>query len=428
MAPTYRTASGASTPARWTSRGESPRLAAMRTLLLAALVALASPALAHPLDDDWLPGLMVGEGFDIARDPAQAAEHRVQILVSVVKEKDGRKVLERHGFRVDAEYFYPASAVKTCGAVAALQRFAELRKAGKQVGLDTPLTFHPVLPGERVFRLDASHVDGGKVTLGHLIRQMSIVSSNEAFNRLYELSGHEGLNRRMQAAGLSGTVFTHRLSRILSTDENRKTPRIDLAAKGGVVTLPEATSALALPAAAMPRVEVGDAYLEPGTGKRVEAPMSFAEKNRMSLVDLQNMLVMITRPDVDLGLPGFGLEEADRKFLVEAMRQRPGESTDPVYPEDKYNPRRFKPVLGGLLRVGPLERWTIYSKAGKAYGFRIENAYVVDTKTKKGFFLTVNVLANPNRVMNDGAYAYDQVADPFIHALGERLARTIFGD
>ncbi|MEZ4473601.1 MAG: hypothetical protein R3F60_22990 [bacterium] len=40
----------------------------------------------------------------------------------------------------------------------------------------------------------------------------------------------------------------------------------------------------------------------------------------------------------------------------------------------------------------------------------------------------MNVLANPNRVMNDGAYAYDQVADPFIHALTEKLARETFGE
>ena len=398
---------------------------------------------AHPYDDDWLMSRMSKDpaAFRIALDPALAAEHRVQILVSFVREEAGaagapkKWVLERHGFRVDAEYFYPASAVKTCGAIASMLRFKALRAEGVPVGLDTPLVFHPALPGERRQAGDAV----GDYTLGRITRQMSLVSSNEAFNRLYELAGHEWLNTSMQAAGLKDTVFTHRLSRVLSGEQNRKTPRIDLlfpgkGKKNRVHTLPETMSPLTLRHAGLPGLDIGEAHLDPVTGARVEAPMPFHEKNRMSLVDLQNMLVMVVRPDVDVvrpgedrALPGFALDEGDRAFLKEAMRQRPGESKDPVYPEAKFSPMRFKPVLPGLLRVGPLERWQVFNKAGKAYGFRIENAYVVDTKAKKGFFITVNVLANPNRVMNDGQYAYDQLADPLIHGLAELVARELAG-
>src|SRR5688500_9263965 len=66
------------------------------------------------------------ERLQVALDPALAAGHRVQILVSFV-ERDGRAfTLERHGFRADAEYFYPASAIKLCAAVAALQTMRAL--------------------------------------------------------------------------------------------------------------------------------------------------------------------------------------------------------------------------------------------------------------------------------------------------------------
>ena len=47
---------------------------------------------------------------------------RAQVLISeIVTNTFGQTILKRHGYRVGAEYFYPASTVKLCAAVAALQ-------------------------------------------------------------------------------------------------------------------------------------------------------------------------------------------------------------------------------------------------------------------------------------------------------------------
>lgn len=66
----------------------------------------------------------------LRRDPAlapfldDAVRRRIQILVAVPRD-DGEPGLRRLGFRVDAEYFYPASAVKLAIATAALQKLDE---------------------------------------------------------------------------------------------------------------------------------------------------------------------------------------------------------------------------------------------------------------------------------------------------------------
>lgn len=368
------------------------------------------------------------ERFRIALDPALAAEHRVQILVSFV-ERDGRAwKLERHGFRADVEYFYPASAIKLCAAVAALQTLRALAAQGgkqarraRRVDLDTPLVFHPLFPGERRVTDDSSNVASGRITLGHLIRQMIIVSSNEAFNRLYELVGHHAMNEMMWSAGLRDTYFFHRLSVMRSPDEHRRTPRVDFETRAGVVTIPARQSDLTLQPRALPGLDVGQRYVE---GRReVAAPMSFAQKNRISLIDLQNLLVMVMRPDIALGLPGFSLEESDRAFLQRALREPPAESKNPVFPPEEHDILRFKPVMGGLLRIAPATRWGVWSKAGTAYGFRIENAYVLDQQRKRAMFFTVAIYANADGTLNDDKYEYDTVSDPFIHDLAEAVVR-----
>ncbi|GAB4562881.1 MAG: hypothetical protein Tsb0020_11570 [Haliangiales bacterium] len=380
-------------------------------------------------DSDYLLGLMRAqpERMAIALDPAQAKAHRVQVLVSFVQnDGDDGPRLERHGFRVDAEYFYPASAIKLGAAVAALELVQSLAAAGHRVKVDTPLIYHPLFDGEELDTDDSSNLRGGRITVRHLIRQTIIVSSNHAFNRLYELVGHQALNRSMRAAGLEHSYFLHRLSRWLSPEENLRTPRVDFDTRAGTVTVPERTSELEIRHFGIPGLEVGASYIDSATDREIAAPMSFARKNRMTLVDLQDLLVMVTRPDIKLGRPGFQLTRRHRRLLMRALREYPSESKNPVFEGDEYRAERFKHLLPGLLRVVPEDELTIFSKAGKAYGFTIENAYVVPARGRRGFFLTTVIYTNPNQRLNDNDYTYDEVGDPFIHDLTELIARALW--
>ncbi len=385
------------------------------------------PAAGPPIETSLLPTLLAGDDPALATVRAAPETFRAQVLLSEVKRgPKGKPTLVRHGWRVDAEYTYPASAMKLLAGVAALQRARTLGKAHRWFSVDTPLAFHPVFEGERLDTVDPSNRNGRHITLRQLVRRMAIVSSNYAFNRLYDFAGQTAVNQIAWDAGLRDTLVLHRLSRLMPLAEHRRHPAIELRGPRKTVTLPAHTDGVdRLNPTTLKGIEAGVA--ERIDRKRVEGPKSFVEKNRMSTVDLQNMLVFLLRPDVDLGLPGFkGLHRSDRALLKKAMLQRPGQSKNPVLPESRYDPNRFKPSRPGLLRVLPNEGFDLYNKAGKAYGFRIENAYVVEHATKRAFFLTVVIYVNANGVLNDGAYEYDEIADPFIHAVAERAARHLW--
>lgn len=391
--------------------------------------ALAASPAASPgrLESRFLPGLMRGKSGALGRVFRDPETFRAQVLVSVVEPGHGGKPdrLRRHGWRVDAEYFYPASALKTCAAIASMQRLEGLRREHPELSLDTPLRFHPAWPGDRGAHKDASNLAGGTLTLGHLIRQMSIVSNNGAFNRLYEFAGQRRLNESMWAAGLRKTQFRHRLSRFLEDAQQRTTPAIDLLPPGGeAVRLPSTLSTLKFPARDALRPLVGAAYLR--DGERFAEPMDFSVKNQMGLLDLQNMLIEVVRPDLDSGIEGFRLSPAHRRFLKTAMGQLPGASKNPIWSAERYRAERFKPILGGLDRVRARGEVQVWNKAGRAYGFRIENAYALDRKTGRSFFFTAAVYANANRVLNDGSYQYKTVTEPFVHELAEAVSRALW--
>jgi len=357
---------------------------------------------------------------------ADAPRHRLQVILGVVEDRPGgRPVLVQHAFRAGAEYLYPASSVKLFAAVAALERLAELRhESGLAIDADTPLVYQPLFEGEQVEDRDPSNLAGGKITVAQEIRKIFLVSDNAAFNHLYELVGPDRINASAERAGLPGVRIVHRLSEPHTVEENLRTPRIDFADKRFAYSLPERTAEPLPPAPDMPGLRVGDAYLG-SDDQRVEGPLDFAPKNRAPLAVLQRALCMVVRPDVDCGGPGFSLSEADRELLLRAMRRLPRESVNPKLSRDEHPDAYVKFLLPGLRRVIPAERLRLYDKSGQAYGFTLDNAWVVDAGTNKSFFLAAALYANEDGVLNDDLYDYDTVALPALADIAEAVARGV---
>jgi hypothetical protein len=369
----------------------------------------------------------------VAADPAG---HRLQILVGQVEPSPGTDrppTLRRSGYRVDAEYFYPASSVKLCGVVAAIELLQELNasRGGSPetpvVRLSTPLRFHPGPGRGQVEETDPTNLEDGHITVAHELRKIFLVSDNDAYNRLYDLVGPGDLNSRMWDLGLESVRLRHRLSLPLPPELNLRAPRVDvLLDEEEPLVLPARRSERPAPPHDVGGLLVGSAHIG-DDGQRVEKPFDFSTKNRISLRDLQDLLVLVTRPDVALRDPHQPLHwsEAQYQFVWRAMSQLPGDSENPVYPREAYPDDFAKLALDGLLRVIPAERLRVYNKAGWAYGFLVENAYVVDEQSGRSFFFTVTLRADPDDVVGDDQYAYEQLGRPFLEKLAEILARRL---
>ncbi|HNC99400.1 MAG TPA: hypothetical protein PKW90_24920, partial [Myxococcota bacterium] len=146
-------------------------------LALLGATGCAGPAGRSPAD---LTPLLKKASPSFAPLLAQAEELRLQILISeVVTNRLQRASLRHWAYRADAEYFYPASAVKLCAAVAALRKIEQLAAAsGGGDLLQAPWEIAPLFPGDIAQRQDPSNVEGGYLTVGHEIRKLALVSDN----------------------------------------------------------------------------------------------------------------------------------------------------------------------------------------------------------------------------------------------------------
>lgn len=394
----------------------------LATALAALAVAGSARAQAGAVEED-VASWLAQEPGRFGRLLEAPERTRLQVLIGEVR--GGRRPgarLVRHGFRVDAEYFYPASAVKLCAAAAALEKLGELSEGrGRALGLETPLWFGPLSPAYPGGDRDPRNLEGGRLTLDFALRAALIVSDNPAFNRLYDFVGRDELNRRMWRAGLSSARLWHRLDLPLSEDENRRAPAVELRPPSGVpLRLPEREGELALETARVPGLRVGAAHVE--GDQRVEGPKDFSRKNRVSLFDLQNLLAAALRPDLAAGAE-LRLPAALRQALSRALGGSARDLGSPAFEGTDFAEARFRPALQGVVRALPRARIRAWGKSGLAYGFQVENAYFEDVKTGRALFLAAAIYADADEVVGDGVYDYDSVSRPFLADLGELAAR-----
>lgn len=358
---------------------------------------------------------------------ADPEKYRAEILLTEVrppKHKDGRPEMLRHAFRVDREYFYPASAIKLTAAVAGLEALAERGRArGRTYAPDCAMKIFDSTAGTYEEK-DITDYVTGRLNIAHELKKMLVISDNEAFNRMFAFVGHREMNTRMWKLGLPTVRIRHRLGNVKDLDDPTITPEVIIVPGDGGAELmtPERSSSLMLFAVRDAGTKVGRAHVEGNV--QVPGPMDFSEKNRIGIRDLQRLLTKIVLPEAEDALPQY--DDDGRALLLSLLSMLPSQSRLTGFDTSLDELQRLS--YPGVNRVvPPSSKVRLYGKSGRAYGFSVENSFAFDPETKRGFFLTATIYTNDGGIVGSDHYEYGEIANPFFAALGEYGARRAFG-
>jgi len=339
-------------------------------------------------------------------------KHNLQILYTKIdRDKKNRPYFNTHSFGVVPEkYFYPASTIKLQVAALALEKLNQVAKVDK----DTYLMIESgsdALTGVTEDTTAKNNIP----SIGHYIQKLFVVSDNDAFNRLYEYLGPDHINSRMWKLGFTETRIRHRLGRSLTVQENKYTNGFQFFDESGVIfEKPSQISKLKLDVP-FEDFYIGEAHLK--MGKKIYKPMDFSKKNYMNILEQHSFLIQLVFPeefDLDNQL---NISDSDRKFILNKMSMLPRESAYPQY-GTKYYDSYCKFFIYGDKKQKIPDHIKIFNKVGLAYGFVLDNAYIIDYENGVEFFLTAVIYGNSNGVMNDNIYDYDILTIPFLAELG----------
>ncbi|MES2377538.1 MAG: serine hydrolase [Bacteroidota bacterium] len=346
--------------------------------------------------------------------------NEVQLLYTQI-DRDEHNIphFTSYSYRLNPKhYFYPASTVKLPTLIFALEKLHELHIKG--------LTTETVMLTDSSFR-DQTRVTNdtsaktGLPSIGNYGKKILLVSDNDAYNRLYEFVGREELNQKLQKYGLKDTRIVGRLAIGDGDDRARHTNPIRFYNSGKLVyTKPELVDNNNYPVNVENLLQ-GKGYLD-RNDKLVMKPFDFTDKNVYPLSDQQAVLKRLLFPEAFPKNERFNLTREDYQFIYKYMSMYPTESEKPTYHRPEYFPAYCKFLFYGSdssALVNPDIR--IFNKIGDSYGYDIDNAYIVNFKTKTEFMLSAVVQSNEDGILNDNKYEYATVCLPFMKNIAQVL-------
>jgi hypothetical protein len=341
----------------------------------------------------------------------------LQIIYTVIdRDANNKPSFTNYTFNTAPDkYFYPASTVKMPFAFLALEKLNELKmdSVNKYTTMITDSNFEK----EKII-YSSPMAEDCRPSIAHYIKQVFLVSDNEAANRLYEFLGQNYLNTRLHEKGYSDADIRNRLNISLTENQNRHTNPVTFFDTTGNILYAQPPQFNNAVFSARDN-KFGKGYYT--SGSLIHEPFDFSAKNKIALSSLHNILKSVIFPESVPAKQRFNLTDDDYKFVYQYMSSFPSESKYPAYDTSEYQDAYGKFLLFGQRKGDLPKNIRIFNKIGDAYGFLNDVAYVVDLDNKIEFMLSCSMLCNTDGIFNDDKYDYETIGFPFMKRLGEAI-------
>jgi hypothetical protein len=373
---------------------------------------------AQPKTDHWLEQLLRKNASPLLLHILDNPDtFRYQLIYTQIDRGKNNQPHFKHCYlHLDKElYFNPASTVKLPVALAALEKLQELNAPG--VDKYTSMLTDSSYSGQHKVYTDSLSADG-LPSVAQYVKEIFLVSDNNAYNRLYEFVGQQSLNEKLWQKGYTGSRITRRFMP-MTEDENRHTNAINFV-QNGKILYKQAPAYNQQPFDFSKHYFIGNAYYN-RQDSLVQQPMDFTTHNVLLLQDLQQLLQSVLFP---LSVPArqrFALTGEDRRFLLQYMSELPYESQYPHYDTATYyeSYTKFFMFKAGRQHIPAYMR--VFNKPGWSYGFLTDAAYIVDFKNNIELMISASIYTNSDGILNDDRYDYDTIGYPFFAEIGKLL-------
>ncbi|MFD1255988.1 serine hydrolase [Mucilaginibacter terrae] len=377
------------------------------------MVILTKTGFAQPQTNQWLAEMLQANASLFLKDILDRPDiYQVQIIYTRIdRDKKGEPHFTSFNYNVDAaRYFYPASTVKLPTVALALEKLNKLHIA--ELDKNTGMLTDSGHKGQTAIHTDTS-AQNKLPSVAHYLKKVFLVSDNDAYSRLFEFVGQQTLNERLQNMGYTNTLIPRRFFVMPDEDHRYTNPIKFINDRKTVYEQPVAYSTFKFDFTKdhyIPRV------IANSKGQLIADTLNLATHNTFPLKDQQQILQAILFPKSVSKKMRFDLKKDDYALLYEYMSMLPAQSKSPEYNAKTYFDTygKFFSYRADKHSIPPYIYY--YNKAGWAYNFLTDNAYIVDTRNHVEYMLSAVINLNRDTATGD---RYEKTGYPFFKEIGD---------
>jgi len=390
----------------------------MRSFCVIFLSLFQVSAIAQRTSDPFLINILEKNRDSIFQQVLKDPEtYRLQVIYTEInRTKHNKPGFKNYYYNFDPDfYFNPASTVKMPLAFLSLEKLNKMHVKG----VDKFISMQFDSSYEKQVRLYVDTSAQNKFpSIAQFIRKAFLVSDNDAYNRMYQFTGQQQINRSLHDKGYKDVRITRQFMGF-TPEQNRHTNQIRfIHDNGDLIYLQPAAynpDSFFYP----PPIKIGKAHYD-RNDSLINEPIDFTYANSLSVKDYQQMLQSVMFPSSVPKRQRFNLTENDYHFLYQYLSQYPSETNYPKYDTSKFYDSFVKFYFKYGSHQMP-EQVRVFNKVGWAYGFLTDISYVADFKNDVEFMLAATIYVNSDGVLNDDKYDYDSIGYPFMYQLGQTI-------
>ncbi len=335
-----------------------------------------------------------------------AGKYEIQIIYTQIdRDSQQRPTFTQYSYQLDSKRFFnPASLVKWPLILLGMEKVNNLNR-------DYGITIYNRVEfagnSDSTASIKTDYLAPDKTPrLANYIKEMILVSDNNAYNRMYNFLGQEYINKRLSEMGYDSIRVMLRFDNS-NRMQNRTTPVVNFYNDKDLLIYKQ-------PAANNP------VQLSNPLGEVVKGGRNYSYFNNVPLQDVNDMMLYVFFRDVVPIKKRFNLTDKDYKLLYKYTAMYPRESEFPLF---KKNKRKYPVHLKKYLYYGKnsalpdLPGLRIHNMVGESHGTLSDVAYFVNTKTGIEFMLSAVINTCDGRI-TPANYHYKDIGQPFLRKLG----------
>jgi hypothetical protein len=339
------------------------------------------------------------------------SKYYFQLIYTKVEKHADKINYHTYSINQGNQYYYPASLIKFPLAFVALEKLTALKDSG--VHIDDSISVNTCSCDFATNNYVAKHKHP---TMLQFLREMMVMSNNDAYNLYFDFVGRDLLNSRMHAMDIFDIQMKNRFTGGCGEENNK--------AFGGIVFNKNSyREDIKIPCSASIQNWEIDSIIYPTffesksyyKKKMITNRQNNAANNYVSLLQAHKLLINLMHPSAKLYQNDFKIDDAYKNEFIKALGSFPRELENSSYDTANLADYYYKFFIDPKVIQTNENKIRVYNKVGLASGFVSDVSYFYDSTHQIEYFISAAILS---KKANSNENNYNDLGIPVLRKIG----------